>query len=182
MWHRRGLPGNSGACVSSCGTILFRNRGTVSLGPARLPPALLREARGIRPGCISGRRLAGSGSVLWWREEIKTSWRIWTPWRDRFRGKENIPSLACPSHLSGPSQPLYWLTPDKRASSFISEASGEGGSQAASDVGFLVTLLSLWFFSTPSRSFPQIQIFVWSQPHFCDCLLGLEGVYESFHG
>lgn len=64
MWHRRGLPGDLGACISSCGTILFRSRGTIRLRPARLPPELLREARGIRPVCILGRRLAGSGSVL----------------------------------------------------------------------------------------------------------------------
>ena len=183
MWHRRGLPGDLGACISSCGTILFRNRETIRLRPARLSPELLREARRIRPVCILGRRLAGSGSVLWWREEIKTSWRNWTPWRARFRGQEHEHSFSrYPSHLSGPFQPLYWLTLDKRASSFISEPSREGGCQAASDVGFLVTILCLWLFSTPSRSFPQIQIFVWHQPHFCDCLLGLGVVYESFHG
>ena len=34
----------------------------------------------------------------------------------------------------------------------------------------------LQFFSSLSRSFPQIQIFVWIQPRFCDCLLGLEVV------
>lgn len=104
MWHRRGLPGDSGACISSCGTILFRNRGTIRLGPARLPPELVRGARGILPVCILGKRLAGSGSVLWWREDIKTSWRNWTPWRGRFRGKEHEhSSSSSPSHPSGPS-------------------------------------------------------------------------------
>ena len=174
MWHRRGLPGDSGACISSCGTILFRNRGTIRLGPARLPPELVRGARGILPVCILGKRLAGSGSVLWWREDIKTSWRNWTPWRARFRGKEHEhSSSSSPSLPSGPSQPLYWFTLDKRASSSLNP------------VGKVATrqpLILASSFSTPSRSFPQIQIFVWSQPHFCDCLLGLGVVYESFHG
>ena len=172
MWHRRGLPGDSGACISSCGTILFRNRGTIRLGPARLPPELVRGARGILPVCILGKRLAGSGSVLWWWEEMKTSWRNWTPWRARFRGKEHEHSSSSyPSHLSGPSQPLYWLTLDKHASSSLNPAGKVATRQP---------LMSASSFSTPSRSFPQIQIFVWNQPHFCDCLLGLEWYMNPF--
>ena len=172
MWHRRGLPGDSGACISSCGTILFRNRGTIRLGPARLPPELVRGARGILPVCILGKRLAGSGSVLWWWEEMKTSWRNWTPWRARFRGKEHEHSSSSyPSHLSGPSQPLYWLTLDKHASSSLNPAGKVATRQP---------LMSASSFSTPSRSFPQIQIFVWNQPHFCDCLLDLEWYMNPF--
>lgn len=41
-------------------------------------------------------------------------------------------------------------------------------------------LPQLQFFLSPSRSFPQIQIFGWLQPHTCDCLFAWKQYKHAF--